>query len=61
MNQIYNKKLWYVMLEQFLMKYCWSAAGMIIISLPIMTGKTKTDAGEIFDYLFIFIIYSFTK
>lgn len=46
MNQIYNKKLWYVMLEQFLMKYCWSAAGMIIISLPIMTGYTKTDADD---------------
>lgn len=46
MNQIYNKKLWYVMLEQFLMKYCWSAAGMIIISLPIMTGYTKTDAND---------------
>ncbi|KAF8791118.1 ATP-binding cassette sub-family D member 2-like [Argiope bruennichi] len=46
MNKIYNKKLWYVMLEQFLMKYCWSAAGMIIISLPIMTGYTKTDAND---------------
>ncbi|KFM79116.1 ATP-binding cassette sub-family D member 2, partial [Stegodyphus mimosarum] len=46
MNQIYNKKLWYVMLEQFLMKYCWSAAGMIIISLPIMTDYTKTDPND---------------
>ncbi|GFY76917.1 ATP-binding cassette sub-family D member 1 [Trichonephila inaurata madagascariensis] len=46
MNQIYNKKLGYVMLEQFLMKYCWSAAGMIIISLPIMTGYTRTDAND---------------
>ncbi|GBM23095.1 ATP-binding cassette sub-family D member 2 [Araneus ventricosus] len=46
MNKIYNKKMWYVMLEQFLMKYCWSAAGMIIISLPIMTGYTKTDAND---------------
>ncbi|GFU03890.1 ATP-binding cassette sub-family D member 1 [Nephila pilipes] len=43
MNQIYNKKLWYVMIEQFLMKYAWSATGMIIISLPIMTGYTRTE------------------
>ncbi|XP_054722118.1 ATP-binding cassette sub-family D member 2-like [Uloborus diversus] len=48
MNQILNKKLWYIMLEQFLMKYTWSAAGMIIISLPIMTGYTKTDADDNF-------------
>ncbi|KAG8178586.1 hypothetical protein JTE90_021006 [Oedothorax gibbosus] len=46
MNEIYNKKLWYVMLEQFLMKYLWSATGMIIISLPIMTGYTQTDAND---------------
>lgn len=45
MNQIQNRKLWFIMLEQFLMKYCWSAAGMIIISLPIMTGYT-TDAND---------------
>ncbi|XP_015927732.1 ATP-binding cassette sub-family D member 2 [Parasteatoda tepidariorum] len=46
MNRIYNKKLWYVMFEQFLLKYCWSAAGMIIISLPIMIGSPQTDADD---------------
>ncbi|GFS85350.1 ATP-binding cassette sub-family D member 1 [Nephila pilipes] len=47
MNQIYNKKLWYVMLEQFLLKYGWGAAGMIVISLPIMTGYARTERNAV--------------
>ncbi|XP_076369988.1 ATP-binding cassette sub-family D member 1-like [Tachypleus tridentatus] len=46
MNLIFNKRLYYVMLEQFLMKYCWSAVGMIIISLPVLTGKQQTENGN---------------
>ncbi|KAG8182196.1 hypothetical protein JTE90_004134 [Oedothorax gibbosus] len=46
MNEIYNTRLWYVMFEQFLMKYFWSAAGMIIISLPIMTGYTIREEND---------------
>ena len=40
-NLIYQKKLWYIMLEQFLMKYGWAGAGMVMISIPILTSKKK--------------------
>lgn len=37
MNTIFAQKLWFVMLEQFFMKYIWSGTGMIMVSLPILT------------------------
>ncbi|KAL0277805.1 UNVERIFIED_CONTAM: hypothetical protein PYX00_004963 [Menopon gallinae] len=48
MNRIYAKRLWFIMLEQFLMKYVWSGTGMIMVSLPIIAGFTssKDESGE---------------
>ena len=54
-NKIQRSKLWYVMLEQFLMKYGWTGAGMILISIPILTSKkpvTTTGAGAMGNYYF---------
>ena len=38
---IFNQKLWYVQLEQFLMKYGWAGTGMITMAIPIFTSHEK--------------------
>ncbi|CAF1993907.1 unnamed protein product [Rotaria magnacalcarata] len=44
-NLIIKKKLWFIMFEQFLMKYFWHSCGMVFIAIPILTydGSGETD------------------
>lgn len=44
MNIIFTQKLWFVMLEQFFMKYVWSGTGMVMVSLPILTGAVTSQS-----------------
>lgn len=44
MNYIYAQKLWFVMLEQFFMKYVWSGIGMVMVSLPVLTGISSPSS-----------------
>uniref|UniRef100_T1IMI5 ABC transporter domain-containing protein n=1 Tax=Strigamia maritima TaxID=126957 RepID=T1IMI5_STRMM len=49
MNLICKQKLWYIMLEQFLLKYVWSGTGMVLASMPLIMSYRDTNGGDSFN------------
>ena len=41
MHVIFGKRLWYIMIEQFLMKYIWTVSGMVMVAVPLLLGNNR--------------------
>lgn len=52
MMLIYKKRIPYIMIEQFLMKYVWSGTGMVMIALPILAAEYADDERKSFFIIF---------
>jgi ATP-binding cassette subfamily D (ALD) protein 2 len=44
MEKIFRKKLWYITIEQFLIKYVWNTAGCCIIAMPLLLSLNQGES-----------------
>eukprot|EP01125_Pyxidicula_operculata_P009128 TRINITY_DN3026_c0_g1_i1.p1 TRINITY_DN3026_c0_g1~~TRINITY_DN3026_c0_g1_i1.p1 ORF type:complete len:717 (-),score=129.43 TRINITY_DN3026_c0_g1_i1:118-2268(-) len=46
LNEMFRVRIWYNMLEGFLMKYLWSATGLFMVAIPVFTRKDNSADGK---------------
>ncbi|XP_031834072.1 ATP binding cassette subfamily D isoform X2 [Nomia melanderi] len=49
LRRVLALKLWYVMLEQLLMKYVWSGTGLLVIAMPVLYTTVTSRSSSKYD------------